>query len=94
MRDYAFPDERRLNIILLIYTVLEEVTIDEAFEFLVKNKQVAAGGRKKPFTNSEIIRLHDNLGLTFTDIAKIYQVEVSTVTRRYKKEVENGRLSK
>lgn len=91
MKDYAFPDERRINIILLIYAVLEEVTVDEAFEFLQHDQKVAAAGRRKPFTNSEIVRLHDNLGLTFTEIAKIYGVHVSTVTRRYKKEVNNER---
>jgi DNA-directed RNA polymerase specialized sigma24 family protein len=91
MKDYAFPDERRINIILLIYAVLEEVTVDEAFNFLQYNQKVAEGGRKKPFTNSEIVRLHNDLDLTFTEIAKIYGVAVSTITRRYKKEVKNER---
>ena len=91
MKDYAFPDERRINIILLIYAVLEEVTVDEAFEFLQHDQKVAEGGRRKPFTNSEIVRLHNDLDLTFTEIAKIYGVAVSTITRRYKKEVKNER---
>jgi len=91
MKDYAFPDERRINIILLIYAVLEEVTVDEAFDFLQHDHKVTSGGRKKPFTNSEIVRLHNDLDLTFTEIAKIYGVAVSTITRRYKKEVKNER---
>src|SRR6056297_1709740 len=84
LNNYCTPQERRVNILLLIYAVINNKTVDEAFEFLVHNIENIDRGRKKPISNTEIIRLR-NSGMKFYEIADIFGVQTSTITRRYKK---------
>lgn len=85
--DYVYPDERKLNILLLYYAVFQEKTVAEAFKFLEHGEEVADHGQKKPICDEEIYNLYHSGGLNFNEIAVIFGVHTSTITRRYQKYV-------
>lgn len=84
LNDYSLPEDRRVNALLLVWAVLNDATVDEAFEFLVHGIEPVHHGREKPISTDEIKRLYDN-GFNMYEIAEMFGVNASTISRRLKR---------
>ena len=85
MTDFNFPRQKKINIMVLIYAVLEELTVDQAFDFLVYNKKTVEAGRKRTDIKIDEIRNMRKEGLTYEKIATYYNCCPQTIFRRIKK---------